>query len=61
MTITFQDPVCQYQGCANPTEAYVNVTWAMASAVPSRMEARCAEHGGSQIFRPAEPRAWGER
>lgn len=47
VNLTFQDPICQYPGCGNPTVAYINPTIANAAALDAgRFEARCADHGG---------------
>lgn len=59
MSTTFADPICQVEGCANPTANYVNLAIAAASSVPSSFEARCEQHGGKPMtfgtFSTAEP------
>ncbi len=53
MSVTFQDPICQYPDCFAPTAGYVNVNSAAASSAPTRMEARCVEHGWGMVTVPA--------
>lgn len=53
----FQDPICRYPGCLNPTGAYANVASALASSVRTRLEARCVEHGARPLVFPLRPAA----